>query len=137
MSMKKPIRFLATVLASVGLTLVGLTTAQTEQAQAAPSSCASGDACVYAKTNYAAKNGRFAQCINSFYDYGINDTTLSVWNAGNQDTVYLYGHTLGKGSRESRPTKAGYETMPPGWNKRISSAYFASYEGSKGAAVCN
>ena len=135
--MKKLIRILTTGVAAVGLAVAGLVAVQPVAAQAAPSNCASGDTCVYNDSSYGSKNGRFAYCINSFYDYSINDTTSSVWNAGNYDTVYLYEHTVGKGSRESRPKGTGYSTMPSGWNNRISSAYFASYDTQKGASVCN
>ncbi|MDR1799727.1 MAG: peptidase inhibitor family I36 protein [Bifidobacteriaceae bacterium] len=128
---------LVQLILAAALVVAGGIAIQPTEAVAAPAGCAAGDACFYKNIAFSGTKGRMAQCINKFSDYGMNDTTSSLYNAGRYDTLYVYQESNGRGGVETWPKGTGSIALWFTWNDTISSAYFGSFLGYKGKSKCN
>lgn len=135
--MKKP----RTVAAALGaaLALVGVI-GVAAPAQAATSNCPSGYVCVWGDENFKT-DGTDSGLVKFYYyipNYGgynyegksinANDTISSIYNHGNTETAYMYEHANKAGFLFSIPKGNSNSNLYwVGYNDKISSGYFASY----------
>lgn len=108
-------------------------------AQAAPSGCELGNTCAYSGYNYTQdwfySTLQFGYCVDDFSNYGVNDTTSSVFNNGRSLDSWLYQDWYAYGASKRVYRGQGITNLGS-FNDLATSGYFQGYEAQRKTWRC-